>query len=131
MRKLFLGLFLMLAFGWLAQVEAQNSQQVTLRVHQQRNVARNGLTIRFDSVLEDSRCPVDVNCVWAGNAKLQIRVGSYRRPTRIFTINTTTQPKTIVYAGYEIKVINLNPKMRTNIRINRNGYTATFEIRKV
>jgi hypothetical protein len=26
--------------------------------------------IRFDSVLEDSRCPTDVVCVWEGNARL-------------------------------------------------------------
>lgn len=25
-------------------------------------------------VLEDSRCPVDVNCVWAGRVKLSVRI---------------------------------------------------------
>lgn len=32
----------------------------------------DGHTIRFDSVLEDSRCPTDVDCVWEGRATVSL-----------------------------------------------------------
>ncbi|HEX9950379.1 MAG TPA: hypothetical protein VGB53_01305 [Rubricoccaceae bacterium] len=32
--------------------------------------------VRFVSVVEDSRCPPDVSCVWAGRARVQLVVGA-------------------------------------------------------
>lgn len=34
----------------------------------------DGVTITFFEVLEDSRCPKDVDCVWAGQAKIKVRI---------------------------------------------------------
>lgn len=34
----------------------------------------DGVKITFLEVLEDSRCPKDVNCVWAGQARIKIRI---------------------------------------------------------
>ena len=37
-------------------------------------VAPGAIRIRFDRVLEDSRCPSGVTCVWAGRARVQVTV---------------------------------------------------------
>ena len=34
----------------------------------------NGPRITFRQVREDSRCPVDVTCVWAGDAKIELTI---------------------------------------------------------
>lgn len=34
----------------------------------------DSVKITFLEVLEDSRCPKDVDCVWAGQAKIKIRI---------------------------------------------------------
>lgn len=34
----------------------------------------NAVEITFLEVLEDSRCPKDVSCVWAGQAKIKVRI---------------------------------------------------------
>lgn len=37
-------------------------------------------SVRFVSVLEDSRCPKDVTCIWAGRIRVQIEVGIKGKP---------------------------------------------------
>jgi len=34
----------------------------------------NGLRVRPVAVVEDSRCPVDVQCVWAGRVRISARI---------------------------------------------------------
>lgn len=41
--------------------------------------ARDGaerLDLQFSAVVEDSRCPVDVTCVWAGQATVRLHLGA-------------------------------------------------------
>ena len=130
MRKVFLGLILTLIFGGAYAVSAQNTQQVSVRVHKQKSVMRDRLRIKFVAV-EDSRCPADANCVWAGNAKVIIRVTNRNGKTETFDLNTNLEGKTARFGGYEIRLVSVSPYPRSNIRINPNGYTARFTVRKL
>ena len=75
MRNAILGLLLTFIFGGVLTANAQTSQEVSLRLNKQTKLSRSKMTIKFVA-LEDSRCPQDVTCVWAGNAKVTIRVTS-------------------------------------------------------
>ena len=37
-------------------------------------IASEGITITFVEVMEDSRCPSDVQCVWAGRATVLLEI---------------------------------------------------------
>ncbi len=130
MKKIFLTLIFTLLFGNLWHAGAQTSQQVKLRVNNQKSVANGKLTIKFVSLAEDSRCPEDVNCIHAGNAKIQIKVAKRGGSAKTFELNTNSDPNIISFGGYEIKLENLVPVPKKNIRINRNGYTATLVVSK-
>lgn len=128
MRKLLLFLVLALFVGvW--QINAQTQQRVTVKVNHQKNIGKD-FSIKFAELVSDSRCPADVRCIWAGNAKLKIKL-SRQGKSQIFEINTGMKPQIVNFAGYEIKVVSLEPRIRRNIRINRNAYTATFSITKI
>jgi len=128
MQKTILAVLLTFVLGIFAQ--AQTNQKVTVQINQQKTVAKNKLTIKFVSLVEDSRCPTDTNCIWAGNAKITIKVSNGKAAAKTFELNTNLKPQTVSFTGYEIKLTALNPKPATNIRINRNGYIATFVVRK-
>jgi hypothetical protein len=132
MRTLFLSLILTLIFGGAAAptANAQSSQQVSVRIKNQKSVMRDRLRIKFVAV-EDSRCPADANCIWAGNAKVTIRVTNRRGQSRTFDLNTNLAGKSASFDGFEIKLGNVSPYPRSNIRINRNGYTASFTVTKI
>ena len=131
MRTLFLGLILAVIFGGAAvTANAQRAQQVSVRINNQKSVMSNRLRIKFVSV-EDSRCPQDANCIWAGNAKVTIRVTNSRGQSQTFDLNTNLEGKSARFDGYEIALGSVSPFPRSNVRINRNGYTASFTVTKL
>lgn len=128
MRKTILALLLTLVFG--ISLQAQTNQKVTVQVNQQKTLSKSKITIKFVSLADDSRCPTDVQCIQAGNAKIQIELKKAGNGAKTFELNTNDQPQSISFAGYTIKLTDLNPKPASNIRINRNGYMATFVVTK-
>lgn len=117
-------------FGGVITANAQTTQQVSLRLNKQAKASRSKLTIKFVAV-EDSRCPQGVDCIWAGNAKVTVKITSRRGESKIFDLNTNLDTKSVKFDGYEIKLGNVTPYPRSNVRINPSGYTASFTITKL
>jgi len=100
-------------------------QQVTLRGER--------LRIKFAAVKEDSRCPSDVTCIWAGNAAVQLDVSISRRDSKLLTLNTggtSSLPGEVLYRGYELRLLGLNPYPRSKQKIAPGDYTVTVLISK-
>jgi len=133
MKTVFLSLILTLVFGGGAMVaaQAQANQTLKVRVNQQKTAVKSKLTIKFASLVEDSRCPEGTRCVWAGNARIQVRITDARGRSETFEMNTGTGAKGASFAGYAVNLTSLDPHPAANIRIDRNGYTATFTINKL
>ena len=72
-------------------------------------VVVDGASIAFVKVAEDSRCPANVQCVWAGNAAVELSVarGTAAPVTRV--LNSTTEPRVIDEAGLRISYKSLVP----------------------
>lgn len=49
----------------------------------------DGSQLAYLELVNDSRCPPDVRCVWAGNAEIRLRWTSTRNDSRDFTLNTS------------------------------------------
>jgi hypothetical protein len=84
------------------------------------------LRIDFQRVAEDSRCPEGVNCVWAGNAKVALRVMKARRRSQTMMLNTMLNPKQGSYRGYEVRLVKLEPHPKKGVRLRRREYVATL-----
>jgi hypothetical protein len=125
-----LSIILLFVFGSVMPIDAQTSQQIKLGMNKQKLVSKDKLTIKFVSVIEDSRCPVGVNCVWSGNAKVQIQMTNRKGISKIFELNTHLEPQTVTFEGYEIKLAGLLPRPRANTQIDAKRYTATFILTK-
>ncbi len=129
MKKVIIGLlFAVLAAGAMPAF-AKLSDSVEVQINKEVTVA-GGLKIAFIELVEDSRCPTDVNCIWAGNAKIKVRVTKNGR-SKVLELDTLTRGMTPSYGNYQVKLKELTPKPRSNIRINRNGYVATIEVTKI
>lgn len=66
--------------GFVARDGAPDERQVTLAPGE--TTSAWSLRLRFDEVVTDSRCPTDVECVWAGSVEVAITVtaGAHRPP---------------------------------------------------
>jgi len=92
----------------------------------------NQITVRIDSVLNDSRCPSDVVCVWEGNAAVRFILNNDGDETK-FVLNThggdNFRSDTII-DGYSVQLVKLNPyPVSTNV-ISNDEYVAELLIKK-
>ena len=53
-------------------VQATLGEPFKLVLHQAAVFASEGLELRFEEVLEDSRCPPGMVCVWAGRVRVRV-----------------------------------------------------------
>ncbi|QQS32420.1 MAG: hypothetical protein IPM50_12245 [Acidobacteriota bacterium] len=67
------------------------------------------LTIKFVEVVEDSRCPRDVNCIWEGNAKVKLLVSKGRKRSQEVELNSGVEPTTVSVFGYDLSLKDLTP----------------------
>ncbi len=130
--KLVITVFIfMFIFGFSQIAEAQTNQEIKVQVNKQKAVAGKNLIVKFVSVLEDSRCPKGTDCIWAGNAKIQIKLKKKTGAWKTFELNTNLDKNEIVFGGYSIKISELTPSPAENVRINSNSYIATLNIAKM
>jgi hypothetical protein len=129
MKKVIIGFLFVVLAAAAMPVSAKQAQNVEVLINKEV-AARGGLKIMFVELVEDSRCPVDVDCVWAGNAKIKVRVTKNGK-SKVLELNTMGRAAVPSYAGYRFKLQGLSPELRSNVRINRNAYTASIEITKV
>ncbi len=131
MKLLFLSLILTLAFGSLVQTNAQTAQTIKVLVGKQKKASHSKITVKFASLIEDSRCPDDANCIQAGNARIKVTVSKPGSNPITFEANTNLGAKGNVYEGYAIYLTSLTPVPKLNVRLNRNAYTATFSVSRL
>ncbi|MEO3758504.1 hypothetical protein ABGB19_09510 [Mycobacterium sp. B14F4] len=98
-------------------IEAALGQPFTLAGGQQATIIGAPLRLRFTQVLEDSRCPTEVECVWTGQARVAVEVERGQgRPTTV-EFNTNPAPgqnrQAVRSDGYLIALQALDPYPRT------------------
>ena len=130
MRGLIAGLMLILAFASIDVAGQRKGETLKVQVNKEKRFAKSKLSVRFLELVDDSRCPTDTNCVWAGNAQIKVRVTKNGR-SHSLTLDTNGPNHTVKAEGYSIKLVDLTPHPRSNIRINRNGYVATLSAEKI
>lgn len=108
--------------------EVALDQEFDLRFGEQALIEHERLRISFSSVAEDSRCPTGVQCIWAGNGKVVLRLSKARRRSASMSLNTGVDPRQSSYRGYEVRLVGLNPYPKEGVRIRKREYVATLVV---
>jgi hypothetical protein len=86
----------------------------------------DGLRLKFDHVSADSRCPIDVQCVSAGDATVVLLAsnkGDNPVPIELHAFGAGSQ---ISYSNHTIRLTGLQPFTRSDRQINALEYVATL-----
>jgi hypothetical protein len=102
--------------------------EVTLQYGEDRRLDNSVLRVTFSRVVEDSRCPVDVVCVWAGNAVVEIGVAAGMGPTVPLQINATMDPRYVDWNGVRVTVLDLAPAPRSDTTIKPEDYSVKLRL---
>lgn len=102
-----------------------------LRVGQEARVGGTVLRIAFLAVTEDSRCPTQVMCIWAGNAAVRIGVAFGTGPTVPYVLNTFSDPHAAELGSYRVTLLRLDPYPVQPAPIPADRYVATFRLQRL
>ena len=110
--------------------EPAMDEEFTLKVGQKVTVKDTNLTVRFLAVAEDSRCPVDVTCVWAGNARLEFELLVSEKNRSLVSLNTGNEPKAAQLKKFKLKLVGLTPGRKEGGALNSADYEVTVIVGK-
>ncbi len=134
MYRLFKYIFVIMAFIWLSAVSAGPTKvpidkEFSLGIGQTVSIeGEKKLVIKFKFVLEDSRCPVNVVCVWAGNGKVEFEILDIDGQNKTVILNTEDEPRTVTIKGHMLKLISLNPPRIDGVSISPGDYAVTLRV---
>lgn len=100
---------------------ARAPEEITLRVGQTGAAA--GLTVTFNELTNDYRCPVDVNCIQAGAVVANITLDDGAEQ---ITFNKPSDEVPTWWRGYEMSIVSITPEARSSVVIEQSAYQVTF-----
>lgn len=130
MKALMFGLVFAIVFGGFISAEAQTVREIKVGIGRTKSIVRDRLNLRFLTVVEDSRCPIGVNCIQAGNAQIKVQISKPGGQPKIFELNTNGPNQSIMVEGYEVKLTSLTPHPKAGVSIRPGSYTATISVAK-
>jgi len=84
----------------------------------------DGLNIRPISLVEDSRCPIDVQCVWAGRVRILAELG----PDELQREMTLGEPATI--GEGRLTLVAVQPAKAAGASTDPRAYRFTFRFER-
>ena len=103
-------------------------QEFQLRNTETATIGSDGLTLRFDRVTEDARCPVGGRCEPSeGDAIVEVTLR--QSPNEAATLELHTDPKLRTeasYLRYRVRLVRLDPRPVGEQAVPLPQYTATF-----
>jgi hypothetical protein len=93
------------------------SGQVSLRYGQSATV--NGTRVSFAEVVEDSRCPKDVVCAWAGDAAIKLEAGT---ESVVLHTNPSVGASTAKVGGVTVTLIEVRPEPVSTVERKKTDY---------
>jgi len=87
--------------------------------------AVSGVTLTALELLEDSRCPVDVQCIWAGTVRVRAALDAMSRDF-VFVLG---EPQAV--NGKTVTLVAVTPLPTAGVAIEPAEYRFTFAIRDV
>jgi hypothetical protein len=100
------------------------NREFSLRLGREAIIKNERIRIAFSSVEEDSRCPTGEDCIWAGNAKIAMKISAPNGDPIQVELNTDVEPRHVAFSKYDIKIVGLTPHPKSNSNIDKKAYTA-------
>jgi hypothetical protein len=121
---------LMLALATPPTDMVSEDREFELQVKQSAPVAGERLTVNFESVLEDSRCPTGADCIWSGNARIRLKLSQPGEAAVTIELNTHLEPRNATALKYEVRLVTLKPYPKLNEPIPPRAYKAVLKVSK-
>jgi hypothetical protein len=91
-------------------------------------LSSNGTRITFNKVSDDSRCPIDVVCIWAGDAKVELVIARNGPPVETRVVSITPPANEVASGDLKIRLVGLAPAPRQSEPSASRAYVARLVV---
>jgi len=111
MKKLLLLFFLFVTAMGFSQDKPVEVPKILVKIPLGETVSFKKATIKFLKVVEDSRCPADVNCIWEGQAIVWVAVTETGKEMKQVELLYGKRINKSIFSseGYSLKGMSLSP----------------------
>jgi hypothetical protein len=109
--------------------QAQVGDTIRLRTGGMARIGASGVVVAFRRVEQDSRCPIDALCVWAGDAAVRIELTTDRQVWSPATLHSFLDPKAVDFAGYVFRLVEVAPPNVSTQATQPDDYVIALEVR--
>lgn len=109
--------------GPTTQGDQATSTDATLAIGQ--TATFRDLSLTLNSLVQDSRCPIDVECIQAGTANFNVTLASGGQTE---TRNMLSSEAPYRFGIYTISIVNTDPARESKKEISPDAYRITFHI---
>jgi hypothetical protein len=111
-----------------APQQAQVGDTIRLRPGGMARIGTSDVVVAFRLVEQDSRCPIDVQCVWAGDAAVLIDLTKDRRTWTPASLHSFLEPKAIEFGGYGFRLVEVTPSRVSTRPTRPEDYVIALEV---
>jgi hypothetical protein len=113
-------------------MEVPLDQPFTVKLGQAVRIEQTPIQILFKSIPADSRCPIDVDCIVAGNAEVNLELRHKKRLiSAIVHTNRMHGSQEIEYDSYRIKMLKLRPERTFRDQRQPKVYEVTLQVNRI
>jgi hypothetical protein len=84
------------------------------------------VSITPKEIISDSRCPIDVVCIWAGTVEVRTTLSTPTGNGEL--VLKLGEPQ--VFGDYIVTLVEVTPSKKTSVNIPISSYRFTFEVRR-
>ncbi|KXO00564.1 hypothetical protein LS48_03980 [Aequorivita aquimaris] len=128
MKKSLLAIIILFSTFAFGQEDSAETPKIAVKVPKGETVVLKGVSIKFMEVMEDSRCPEGVDCIWAGRAIVKAKVtANGKTEEKLLTfgeVRSGEEKNTNLYssANFAINGLTLKPYPTAESAGNINNY---------
>jgi hypothetical protein len=118
--------------GALGAASPDASETATVELRYDETIAFRDLEMRWLD-LQDSRCPIGVTCVWAGQMIATVEVVHITQgTTQVELLRRAGREPEVSYAfDYDLRLLDVSPHPKENVTPDRGDYVMHIEVFKL
>ena len=115
----------------LAGPTPSQDSEIVLAPGASARLTDTNLIVYFEEVVEDSRCPTGVSCVWEGDAAVRIRIDNPKVSLSRYTLHTNSQfVREAEQDGVLLRLVDVAPHPLADRKTQPDDYRVTLSIKR-
>lgn len=119
----------LILIGLLAAISVFAGQTMTMRIGQTKKTTGN-VQVKLVEVVEDSRCPIGAECIWAGRAVLRVEVKGKNGKVQTAELEVGNAASAVTIDGIKISILSLTPHPNVDKQLSVKDYLAKITVQR-